>query len=203
MTKTFSKIALLGILTAFLAVIAEQMVAVSAQFFSNQEIILPSYKNITWFLFLAVIIEEGLKYAVLRQAVWERFGIRGKKFVAAGLFFGIFFGISEIGLILFSSPEAKALAQNFDREMIVSLSSIVLIQTATSLLISSLIATEEEMKRFSFLKILIFPVFIHLLYNFLVIQKGNYTNFLVLATLVISYLVSFAIIAFNWRKLAQ
>lgn len=202
MTNPLFKTALLGILTAPLAVIIEQLAAVPAQFFLNEEVVFLFYDKITWFLFLAVVIEEGLKYSFLRHAIWNRFGIYGKKFIAAGFLFGTFFGLTEIGLIIFSSPETKILAQNFERETMTNLLSIVLVQTATALLISSLIATQEKLKKSSFLKILILPILIHLLYNFLIIQKGNYTDLLVLVTLIISYLTSFTILAFNFRKLA-
>jgi RsiW-degrading membrane proteinase PrsW (M82 family) len=201
--KIVAKIFFLGILTAFLAIVFEQLAAVAAQFFSSQEIILQFYKNITWFLFLAVIIEEGLKYIALYLAVWEKFKLRRKKFIAASFFFGVSFGLAEISLVFFSNPDTGILARNLDREIMISLSSIVLIQAATSFLVGSLIATQEKIRRFSFLKILIFPALIHLLYNFLVIQKGNYTDFLVLATLVISYLISLIIIAANWRGIAR
>ena len=201
--KIIIKTLILGILTAIFAVIAEQLLAAGAQYFFNQEIILSFYDRITWFLAAAVIIEEGSKYSVLRYAIHDRLNIRGKKFVTSSLFFGLLFGLAEIGLIIFSNPEAKILARSFDREMIIGLSSIALIQTATALLIGALIATQKEKMRLAFLRILVFPILIHFLYNFLVIQKGAYTDFLVLATLVISYLVSLAIIAFNWRGLAR
>ena len=199
--RLISKIILLGILTAFAAIIAEQLLAVFAAIISGREIISGQYSRLTDFIVLAALIEEGLKYAALWYVVREKFSVSGKKFVFAGFLVGLFFGITEIGLILFSDPQVTNSLRNFDRGTVFSLSSIVLVQAAATLLMGSLIAVQEEVKRFTYLKILFFPVAIHLLYNFLIIQKGNYTEFLVWAVLGVTYFVSFATIVFNYRKL--
>lgn len=201
MIKLFLKVSLLGIFTAFFAVIAEQLVAVLAQIFLNQEIILSNYQNLTWFILLAVIIEEGSKYAILRYVMLDKFAVRGKKLVLLSFLMGLFFGLSEIGLIVFASSEVGSLLARFDREIIINLSSIVLIQSATSLLMGSLLATRQDKTKLSLINILIFPIFIHLLYNYLIIQKGNYTDFLVLFVLAFSYLLSFIVIVYNFREL--
>lgn len=198
---TLLKIVILGILTAVAALVAEQLLAVFAAIISGQEVVFSQYNRLANFIILAALVEEGLKYAALRYAVKEKFGATGKSLVFAGFLVGLFFGITEVGLILFSDPEAKKSLLNFDRDAVFSLSSIILVQTAASLLMGSLIAVQEEVKRFSFLKILFFPVAIHLLYNFLIIQRGNYTEFLVWTVLGITFIVNFFILAFNFRRL--
>jgi hypothetical protein len=201
MKVMFVKIVLLGILTALFAVIIEQALAAWAQIYLGQEIILDYYKNFAWFLLIAVLVEEGLKYGAIRYIIFERFAAKGKKFVAFSFFLGLFFGLTEIGLILFSNPEAKNLLIAFDREIIISLLGVALIQTSTALLMGSLLLAKEKITHFSFFSVLSFPVAVHLLYNFLVIQKSNYTDTLVIVTIAVSFFISIVILAANYRKL--
>lgn len=203
MKAIYVRVALLGILTAFLAVIIEQIIATWSQAYFNQEIILDYYKNFTWFLLAAVLIEEGLKYGTIRYIIFERFAARGKALIASSFLLGLFFGAAEVGLIIYSNFEAKNLLNMLDREIIISLFGVAMIQTSTALLMGSLLLTKEKITPVSFISILSFPVIIHLLYNFLVIQKSNFTNFLVLFTLFLSFFISIIILAANYRRLAQ
>ena len=100
---------MLGIFTAILAIIIEQAVAAGAQIFLNQEIILDYYRNLTWFLALAVVIEEGVKYSAIRFIMFEKFGSQGTKLVISSFLLGLLFGLTEIGVIIFANPEAKNL----------------------------------------------------------------------------------------------
>jgi hypothetical protein len=203
MKVLFIKVILLGILTAFSAIIIEEILATWAQIYLSQEIILDYYKNFTWFLLAAVLIEEGLKYGAIRYIIFERFAARGKALIASSFLLGIFFGAAEVGLIIYSNFEAKNLLNMLDREIVISLFGVAMIQTSTALLMGSLLLTKEEITPVSFISILSFPVIIHLLYNFLVIQKSNFTNFLVIFTLILSFFISIIILAANYRRLAK
>ncbi len=202
MLKTILKAGLLGVLIALLAVLLEQLLAAVSQYYFNQEAVLPFYDRIGWFLIAAITIEEGLKYASIQYALPFRQNIRGKNLVAASFFLGFFFGLTEIGLILVSIPEAGSLVRNFESDMLFSLLSILLIQTVTAFLMGSLVAAEEKKNILSPFKILFFPLLIHLLYNFLIIQKGDFTSFLVTLTLFIAFVVSLVVTIFNLRRLS-
>jgi len=200
MKINFAKVILLGALTAILAIVIEQVIAAGAQMFFNQEIILSSYKNITWFLFLAALVEESLKYGAIRYVIIEKFGFDKGRLLVSSFLLGLFFGAAEICVIVFGNPEVQKLLLALDRETLMSLASILLLQAATALIMGSFLASQEQ-KRPIFFTVLIFPVAIHLLYNFLVIQKSAYTNFLVFLVLLISFLMSMAIFVANQRKL--
>lgn len=201
MVYLFLTTPLLGILTAFLAVIAEQLLAVLANLFWKKEIIFPFYDNVGFFLISAVIIEEGLKYLAIKYPLRINFGLRKWKFIAGSTVTGFFFGLTEIAFIGMSDDNYLISLRAHDPETLFSAATIVLIQTLTALLIGSLISGQVFSPRLTGLKTLFFPVFIHLLFNFLIIQKGNFTDWLVVITLAITFFINLTILALNFKKL--
>ncbi len=199
MTKLI-KIILIGILTALAAVIAEQLLAVLANIFWQREIIFDFYGQLGIFLVIAAVIEEGFKYLAIVSILRKKINLQGIKLCLGSLTLGLFFGLTEIFLIYISNENlagGRALAPG----VIFSLVTVVLLQSLTTLLAASMIASRIFSGKLSALKILFFPVLIHLLYNFLVIQKSNFTNWLVGIVLGITFAVSLGIIAFNFRQL--
>jgi hypothetical protein len=201
MISLLLKAPILGFLTAFLAVIVEQLIAVIANIFWQKEIIFSFYNQLSYFLVAAVIIEEGLKYLAIRFPLRNNFGFSGIKFVFGSLLTGIFFGIAEVWLVTISDKGYLAGILNHDSEILYSLIVIILIQALTALLIGSIVASKIFHSQLSAFKTLLFPILIHLLFNFLVIQKGNFTNSLIFITLILTFLISSLILAFNFKRL--
>jgi hypothetical protein len=191
----------LGVLTALLAVTAEQLLAVLADLFWKKEIIFSSYSQIGFFLISAVIIEEGLKYLAIKYPLRKNFGLRREKFIAGSLITGFFFGLTEVTFVAMSNGNYLTSLKAHDPEALFSFITIILIQALTAFLIGSLMASQVFSSRITGLKILFFPILIHLLFNFLIIQKGNFTNWLLVITLAITFLISIIILAFNFKKL--
>jgi len=198
--KKFILIILLGILTALAAVIAEQLLAVLANIFWQKEIIFDYYGRLGIFLMIAVVIEEGFKYLAIVSIIRKKINLHGLKLCLGSFALGLFFGLTEIFLI-FISNENLAGGRALAPSVIFSLATVVLLQSFAALLIGSMIAGRIFAGRLSVLKILFFPVLIHLLYNFLVIQKSNFTNWLVGIVLGITFVISMAIITFNFQEL--
>jgi hypothetical protein len=201
MINLLIKTPLLGILTALLAVVAEQLLAVFSNLFWKKEIIFSSYNQIGFFLISAVVIEEGLKYLAIKYPIRKNFGLRRKKFITGSIMTGLFFGLTEVAFVAMSNGDYLTGLKAHDPEILFSFFAIILIQTLTAFLIGSLIASHIFSSRFTGLKTLFFPVFIHLLFNFLIIQKGNFTDWLLVITLAITFLISIIILAFNFEKL--
>lgn len=199
---SFIKIFFLGILTALAAVIAEQLLAVLANIFWQKEIIFDYYGQLGIFLVIAAVAEESFKYLAIVSIIRKKINIHRLKFCLGSFGLGLFFGLTEVFLI-FISNENLVGGRALDHSVIFSLATIILVQSLTALLISSMIAGRIFAGRLSALKILLFPVLIHLLYNFLIIQKSNFTNWLVGIVLGITLFVSMAIIVFNFRELAR
>jgi hypothetical protein len=197
---TFIKIILLGILTALAAVIFEQMMAIIANIFWQKEIIFDYYGRLGIFLVIAVIIEESSKYLAVSRIVRRKINLRGLNFCLGSLGIGFFFGLTEIFLILISNKNLIG-GGALERSIIFSLVTVVFVQSLTTLLAGSMIASRIFAGKLSVPKILFFPIFIHLLYNFLIIQKSNVTNWLVVIILGIAFAISVSIIAFNFREL--
>lgn len=192
---------IIGILTAFAAVVAEQLLAVLASIFFHKEIILDVYTHLGFFIMAAAIIEEAFKFFSLKYILRQIFDLRRFKFIFAAIISGLFFGLAEVYLILLTNGKKISEIGTLGSDTMFSLITVIMIHVLTVLLISVLIATREKGEKFGALKIIIPPVFIHLLYNFLIIQKGNFTNWLVIAVLVIVFLISLFILAFNFRYL--
>lgn len=201
MIYLFLKTPFLGILTALLAVIAEQFLAVLANLFWKKEIIFSSYSQIGFFLISAVFIEEGLKYLAIKNPLRNNFGLRRENFIIGSLLTGFFFGLTEVVFVTMSNGDYLLGLKTHDPGTLFSSVTIILIQTLTAFLIGSLIASRVFNSRFTALKTLFFPVFIHLLFNFLIIQEGDFTDWLIVITLAATFLISMVILAFNFKKL--
>ena len=155
--KKFILIIFLGIFTALFAVLAEQLMAVLVSIFWKKEIIFDYYGHLGIFLIAAAIIEESFKYSAILFIFREKFILEGTKLWAASLVFGLFFGLTEIILIIISD-EKLANIHAFSPEIIFSLATIILIQALNALLIGSFLASRFFSGKFVALKILFFPV---------------------------------------------
>jgi len=200
--KNTIKIILLAAVSAALAIVAEQLVATTANVFLGKEIVLEAYSNFTWFLVSTAIIEELSKYWAVYFVIRKHFGIEKIKSVVASLFLGSCWGIFEVCLVLFSNQQMLAGLQTGNPNIVFSFTSIIVLHSLTALLMGIFISTNTFSGKLKGLKVLFFPVLIHILFNFLIIQKGNFTNYLVATSLAIFFVIGISILALNYRKLA-
>ncbi len=198
---TLIKVPILGILIAAAAALIEQVIAILADTIWQREVVLTFYHQISLFLIVSVIIEESLKYLAIRFVLRSSLAIRGFKFVLSAAAIGLFWGLAETALILFSNPSYLAELRVLNQEIFFSLTTIVLVHILTALLIGAVISARLFSPRFFFLKTIFFPIIIHFLYNFLIIQKSGFTDFLLILILSIAFLINLVILAFNFRKL--
>ncbi|HBB36691.1 MAG: hypothetical protein UX02_C0001G0056 [Candidatus Moranbacteria bacterium GW2011_GWC1_45_18] len=201
MTSILLGAPLAGVLMALASVAAEQFLAVVVNIFYRKEIIFEVYNNLTFFLVASAIIEESFKYFSAVFILRGYFNLNRFKFFAASLVAGSFFGAAEIFLILLTNRKKIWDIGSLDSDTLFSLSAIGLLHILTFFLISALIASRERNVRFLAMRTVVPPAFIHLLFNFLVIQKGEFTSWLVGIVLGITFLINISIIIFNIRKL--
>lgn len=200
--KTIIKIILLAVVSAALAIVAEQLVAAMAILFWQREIVLESYMHFTWFLAFSAVVEEVSKYWAVYFVIRRKFGLERMRFILATLLLGAAWGIFEIGLVLFSDQKTFSAFQSGNPQILFSFATIIALHALTALLMGIFISTSTNAGRLKSLKVVLFPVFLHILFNFLIVQKGDFTNYLVTATLAIVLLAELIILAFNFRKLA-
>lgn len=200
--KNIVKIILLAAVSVALAIIAEQLVAAMASAFWQREIVLESYMHFTWFLVFSAVIEEVSKYWSIYFVIRNKFGLEKMKFVLATLVLGTTWGIFEIGLVLVSDQKILSAFQTRNPEVIFSFATVIALHALTAYLIGVFISSDTFSGRLKHLKILFFPVLIHLLFNFLVIQKSNFTNYLVILSLAVFFLIGTSILALNSKRLA-
>ncbi|HLM83839.1 MAG TPA: hypothetical protein VK254_01345 [Candidatus Bathyarchaeia archaeon] len=200
--RNILKIIILAAISAAFAIVAEQLVATAASVFWQREIVLESYMHITWFLALSAVIEEISKYWAIYFVIRKNFGIEKMKFVVASLLLGAAWGIFEIGLVLFSDQNSLAAFRYGNREILFSFAAIAALHALTAFLMGVFISAGTFSGKFKQLKILFFPVLIHLLFNFLLIQKSNFTNFLIIFSLGMFLVIGISILAFKAKKLA-
>jgi hypothetical protein len=200
--KTIIKIILLALVSAALAIVAEQLVAAAASLFWQREIIFESYMHFTWFLAFSAIVEEISKYWAVYFVIRKKFGLEKFKFILASLFLGAVWGIFEIGLVLFSDQKILSAFHSGDPQVFFSFGTIIALHSLTAFLMGVFISTTERASWLKHIQIILFPVFLHILFNFLIIQKSGFTDFLTIATLGIGYLVGLLVLGFNFRKLA-
>ncbi|MCX6766732.1 MAG: hypothetical protein NT170_03065 [Candidatus Moranbacteria bacterium] len=200
--KTIIKIILLAIVSAALAILVEQLVAAVVSAFWQREIIFESYMHFTWFLAFSAVVEEVLKYWAVYFVIRKKFGLEKIKFVIASLFLGAAWGIFEIGLVLFSDQKVLSAFRSGNPQVLFSLGTIVALHTLTAFLMGTFISSNDSSRKLRHFQILLFPVLLHVLFNFLIIQKGNFTDFLTVASLAIGYLAGLIVLAFNFKKLA-
>ncbi len=191
----------IGILTALVSVVFEQFLALVANIVSQKEIVLDVYTHLNFFLIASAIIEESLKYFSAVFALRGYLCLRRLKFIAASALAGLFFGGTEIYFVLLAKEKKIWEIYNLDRDTLFSLSAIVCLHILTYLLISVFIASQSQQSNFQTIKIIILPTLIHLLFNFLIIYKGSFTNWLVEIVLGITLIISLFTIAFNFRRL--
>ena len=194
---------LTGILTALAAIALEQFLAAAVNIISQKEIILDVYTHLSFFLIAAAIIEESLKYFSSVFVLRRYFSLRRFKFIMSSLIAGLFFGLVETYFILLTNGKRFWDIQDLDSNTFFSLVAVILLHILTFFLISSLIASREKEAKLGALRTIVPPAFIHLLFNFLIIQKGDFTNWLVEIVLGITFLISFVVIIFNFRKIAR
>lgn len=192
---------LAGILMALASVVAEQFLAGAINIFSGEEVVLNIYTHLGFFLVAAAVIEESLKYFSAVFVLRRYLGLERFKFVAASAIAGLFFGGAETYLILLTSGKKIWDIGNLDSATSFSLLAVVFLHILTFFLISVLIASREKEARFGALRTIIPPAFVHLLFNFLIIQKGDFTNWLIEIVLGITFLISIFVIIFNFRRL--
>jgi hypothetical protein len=199
---TAIKIIILAAISAALAIVAEQLVAAAASTFLGKEIVLDSYTRFTWFLVLAAVIEEISKYWAIYFIIRKKFELAKTKFVVASFFLGMLWGAFEIALVLFSNQEALAGLRAGNPDIVFSFSSIIALHSLTALLMGISVSIGQSSGWLKHWKAVFFPILIHLLFNFLIIQKGNFTNYLTIIVLTASFFIGISVLAFNYRKLA-
>jgi hypothetical protein len=200
--KNVIKIILLAIVSAALAIVIEQLVAAIVSTFWQKEVVLGSYIHFTWFLVFSAVIEEISKYWAIYFVIRRKFGLEKMKFIFSSLLLGAAWGIFEIGLILFADQKVLLTFRSGNLEVIFSFAVVVALHTLTAYLMGVFISANTFSGRFKHLQILFFPVFIHLLFNFLIIQKSNFTAYLIILSLAIFFLIGTSILTLNSKRLA-
>lgn len=200
---TFLKIIILAAVSAALAILVEQTIALAVNIFWQKEIVLDSFSHFTWFLATAAVIEEISKYWAVYFVLGKRFDFSGIKLVFASAFLGLGWGVFEIGLTLYSNQNYLAEFASRNPQIIFSFASITALHVLTALLMGIFVSTGTFPGRLRPLKIIFFPILIHLLFNFLIIQRGDFTNYLLLISLAIAFLVAVVAFVANLKKLAK
>ncbi len=190
-----------GILAALAAVVAEQLLAVVANIFLQKEITATVYSNLNFFLVAAAIIEESLKYFAASYVLQKKYGLQKYRFILSSAVAGFFFGLTEIYFVLLANGRKITDIAHLEGETLLSLAGVILLHVLAIFLMAALIATRREISGLGWLRIIIFPVFVHLFFNFLVIQRSGFTNWLIGIVFAITFLTSVAILAFNRREL--
>jgi len=200
--KNVIKIILLAIVSAALAIVVEQLVAAIASAFWQREVVLESYMHFTWFLAFSAIVEEISKYWAIYFVIRKKFSLDKMKFILSSLLLGAAWGVFEIGLILFADQKVLLAFRSGNMEVIFSFAVIVALHTLTAYLMGVFIFADTFSGRLKHFQILFFPVLIHLLFNFLIIQKSNFTAYLIILSLAIFFLIGASILALSSKKLA-
>jgi hypothetical protein len=200
--KNIIQIIFLAAISVALAIVVEQLVAAMASAFWQREIVLESYMYFTWFLAFSATIEEISKYWAVYFVIKNKFGLQKSRFILASLFLGALWGILEVGLVIFTDQGYLSEFRSGNPEVIFSFATVIALHALTAYLMGVFISSGTFSGRLKHLKILFFPVLIHLLFNFLVIQKSNLTNYLVILSLAVFFLIGTSILALNSKKLA-
>ena len=201
MLNIFLGAPIVGILIALSAVVIEQLLAVGANIIFQKEIVLDVYTHLSFFLIAAAIIEESLKYFSAIYVLRQNFSLKRFRFVFAAAISGLFFGLTEVCFILLANGKKFRDIGTLDKETNFSLLAVILVHTLTMLFIAALVASRKDKVRLAALRTIIPPALIHLLLNFLIIQKGDFTNWLIGITLGITFVTILSIIVFNIREL--
>lgn len=200
--KTIIKIILLAAISAALAIVVEQLIAAMASAYWQKEVVLDSFKHFTWFLAVSAIVEEVSKFWAVYFVIHRKIKLEKIKLILASFFFGAVWGLFELGLILFSDPNVASAFQAGNPEILFSFGSIIALHALTAFLMGILISANSISGKLSHINVMLFPILMHLLFNFLIVQKGDFTNYLVIISLSITFLAGIIVFAFNFRKLA-
>jgi hypothetical protein len=200
--KNIIKIIFLAVVSVALAIVIEQLAAATASAFWQREIVLESYLHFTWFLAFSAAIEEISKYWAVYFVIRKKFGLEKTNFVFASLFLGATWGIFEIALILFADQRVFWALQSGKPEVIFSFATVIALHTLTAYLMGVFISAETFSGRLKHLKIIFFPALVHVLFNFLVIQKSGFTSYLIVFSLATFFLIGTLILALNSKRLA-
>jgi hypothetical protein len=200
--KNIIKIFFLAVVSVALVIVIEQLIAAMVSAFWQREIVLESYMHFTWFLAFSAAIEEISKYWAIYFVIRKNFGLQKIRLVLASFFLGTLWGVLEIGLVLVSDQKVFSAFQSGDMEIIFSFATVIALHALTAYLMGIFISAETFSGRLKHLKIIFFPVLIHLLFNFLVIQKSGFTNYLIVFSLAAFFLIGTSILALNSKRLA-
>lgn len=201
MLNIFLGAPVVGILVALAAVVSEQLLAVAVNIIFQKEIVLDVYTHLSFFLVSAAVIEEGLKYLSAVYILRRILGLKRFKFIFSAIIAGLFFGLTETYFILLANGKGIRDIGILDNETLFSLTAILLVHILTAFLIAVLIAGRGRETKLTALKTIVPAAFIHLLFNFLIVQKGDFTNWLVGIVLAITFVANLSIIALNFREL--
>lgn len=201
MLNVFLGAPVVGILVALASVIAEQLLAVIVNVFFQKEIVLDVYHNLSSFLVAAAIIEESFKYLSAVYILRRIFGLKGFIFIFAAVLTGLFFGLTETYFVLLANGRRIQDIGVLGGETLFSLGAVLLVHILTAFLIAVLVAVRDRETWFAALRTIVAATFIHLLFNFLVVQRGNFTNWLVGIILAVVFVINMSIVAFNFREL--
>jgi hypothetical protein len=196
-------IPILGIITAFLGVIIEQILAVLANILWQKELVFNFYNNLAPFLIASALIEENLKYSAIYFIAKGKLALEGWRLSLASLLLGLFWGIAEVFLIVITQPQYMADIFIFKSDIFLSAIFIILLHTLTAFTMGVIISTETFSKYFFSIRVVLLTTFIHLIFNFLIIQQGNFTNILAAIIFGIVFFVDLVILAFNFKFLAR
>ncbi len=191
----------IGVLSALAAVVAEQLLAVLANIFFQTEITSVVYANLSFFLIAAAIIEESLKYLSAAYVLRKIYALKKFRFIFASIIVGLFFGLTEIYFVLLANGKDIRQIPSLDGGTLFSLAGVLLLHVLTIFLMAVLIAKRREAASFGWLRTASFPIFVHLLFNFLVIQRSDFTNWLIGLVLAIAFVTAAATFASNSGKL--
>jgi len=205
MLNVFLGAPVVGILTALAAVVAEQLLAVVVNIIFQKEIVLDIYTHLGFFLIAAAVIEESLKYFSAIYILRRIFGLKRFRFILSAMLAGLFFGLTETYFVLLANGKGIRDIGILGNETLFSLTAILLVHILTTFLIAVLIAVliagRGGETKLTALKTIVPAAFIHLLFNFLIVQKRDFTNWLVGITLGIVFVVNLFIIIFNFQRL--
>ncbi|MFA5871838.1 MAG: hypothetical protein WC858_03880 [Parcubacteria group bacterium] len=203
MIYIFFTIPFLGIITALLGAIIEQALAVFVGILWQKELVFNFYNNLSLFLIASAAIEEILKYSAIYFILKGKFFLRGLRLVLASLLLGLFWGITEVILIAYSQPQYATGILNFKSDDFLSAVFVMLLHALTAFTMGVIISTAIFSRYLFSIRVILLTIFIHLLFNFLIIQQGNFTNILVEVIFGIVFAVDLIILAANFKAFRQ
>ena len=203
MINFFITIPILGIITAFLGVIIEQLLAAVASILWQKELVFSFYNNLAPFLIASALIEEVLKYSAIYFIIKNKLAFQGLRLALASLLVGLFWSLTEVLLIIITQPQSASALFSFNSAIFLSAIFIILLHTLTAFTMGVILSTEAFSKYFFSIRVVLLTTFIHLLFNFLIIQQGNFTNALAGIIFSFVFIVDLIILAFDFKFLKK